>query len=373
MEPIQLGQRLKYARDRAGLTLAQVKERTGIGESSISEFENDKREPSVSQLNAMGQCYRRSVAFFLSREPLPNETVLWRQRPGDQAQQRQLEMEFLSLCERYHNLEVWTERKTVAMLPSAEGTPETFRFAQAEELARTVRRDLALGDHPALALLQQLEEACGLKVFHLAFEPSGTAACAMSPTFGAAVLLNAKNVRWRRNFDLAHELFHLLTWNVFKPSTAGDRQPAADEEKLADCFAANLLMPDEAMKSAVTARSTGGQLALDAVFDMARQFDVSVEALLWRLHWLYRSSGQRAQTEQHIKRACACARLYEEREHTEPPVRPARFDALAVSALRRGEIAIGRFAEYMGISRRAAMEYIEQESVGDEAIELAPA
>ena len=38
-----------------------------------------------------------------------------------------------------------------------------------------------------------IEEVCGVKVFHLDFEPSGTAASAVSETFAAAVLLNAKN------------------------------------------------------------------------------------------------------------------------------------------------------------------------------------
>jgi predicted HTH domain antitoxin len=43
---------------------------------------------------------------------------------------------------------------------------------------------------------------------------------------------------------------------------------------------------------------------------------------------------------------------------------------LAVRALRNAEISVGRFAEYMGISRQAAMAYVEEGSVGDEAFEL---
>jgi len=37
---------------------------------------------------------------------------------------------------------------------------------------------------------------------------------------------------------------------------------------------------------------------------------------------------------------------------------------------RSGEISVGRFAEYLGISRREAMAYVEEESGADEAIEL---
>ncbi len=368
---ITLGERLKYARERAGLTMAQVKERTEIGGSSLSDFENGKREPSISQLASLGRCYRRSVAFFVSEGALPKEVVLWRKRPPAQAEA--IEAEFLALCERYHNLEVWTDKTATVELPFVHGEAETFGFPQAELLAKKVRQDLSLGAQPALALLRELEEDCGLKLFHLDFEPTGTAACALSPTFGAAILLNAKNARWRRNFDLAHELFHLLTWNVFNPPGGNAGEHPAREEKLADSFASNLLMPEESVRASVNARMRDHKLPLDAVFEIARQFDVSVEAMLWRIHWLYRTKADKARTERDIESAKASASLYEDREQTTPPARPARFHALAVSALRKGDISLGRFAEYVGISRRQAMEYVEQESGADEAIELASA
>ncbi|HEY0462625.1 MAG TPA: ImmA/IrrE family metallo-endopeptidase [Polyangiaceae bacterium] len=79
-----------------------------------------------------------------------------------------------------------------------------------------------------------LEEQCGVKVFHLDFEPRGTAASSHSAGFGNAVLLNKKNPKWRRNFDLAHELFHLLTWNFVGSSSAGHGVWSESDEKLAE-------------------------------------------------------------------------------------------------------------------------------------------
>jgi transcriptional regulator with XRE-family HTH domain len=95
--------RLKYARDRAGLTGPQVKESTGIGESLLSEFEKGRREPSLSQLQVLAAAYRRSVAFFLAEGTVVPEVVLWRQRPVEGA--AEIEARFLRLCEQYHNLE----------------------------------------------------------------------------------------------------------------------------------------------------------------------------------------------------------------------------------------------------------------------------
>ena len=42
------------------------------------------------------------------------------------------------------------------------------------------------------------------------------------------------------------------------------------------------------------------------------------------------------------------------------------------NTLTAGNI-IGRFAEYMGISRREARQYVEQETDEDETIEIPPA
>lgn len=66
-------------------------------------------------------------------------------------------------------------------------------------------------------------------------------------------------------------------------------------------------------------------------------------------------------------------RTLDEHEDDRPAKWPARYHALAVKALRRGKISIGRCAEYLGISRQKAMKYLEQEPAGVEEIEVAPA
>ena len=367
----EVGSRLRHARERSGLTMTRVKERAGIGESSLSEFENGKREPSLSQLTALARAYRRPVSFFFASGPLPKETVLWRQRP--QAEAEEIEQTFLRLCGQFHNLEMWCGSKATTELPFAPADKAKLGFPLAEELAKQVRRELALGERPGLALLRELEERCGVKVFHHDFEPTGTAACALGDSFGPAVLLNSKNARWRRNFDLAHELFHLLTWHVRRGGADSAAECSADEERFADAFASNLLMPGDAVRSAVNSRLVDHKLSMDSIFEIAREFDVSLEALLWRLHWIYRHKQDEPKTRHDIEVAKSRSKLLEERDQEQPPARPARFRALALTALQRGELAIGRFAEYMAISRREAMGYIEQESAGDEAIELASA
>jgi Zn-dependent peptidase ImmA (M78 family)/DNA-binding XRE family transcriptional regulator len=365
----ELGERLKYARERAGLTLQQLSERSGLGLSSLSEWEAGKREPRLAQLQALAEALRRSTAFFIEKGRLPEEVVLWRSKPSS-PRAEDLEIRFLRLCEQYHYLETWCGEQKKACLPTVANATRGFGYREAEALATKVQQELRLGDRPALVLLSVLEEVCGIKVFHLDFEPAGTAACTLNESFGAGILLNARNVRWRRNFDLAHELFHLLTWGVFSPSKKAHVCADSQEEKFATCFARNLLMPRATLQPRVADILQKKGLKPDDVFDLARQFDVSIEALLRQLAFLYDRTEK--QTKDDLARCQALFSVWEGRAPDRPSVRPARFEALAVKALRAGELSLGRFTEYMEISRREARRYVQQEPVNDEEVQITP-
>ncbi|MCL4552288.1 MAG: XRE family transcriptional regulator [Candidatus Marsarchaeota archaeon] len=366
-----VSERLRYSRDRAGLTLSQVKEITGIGESSLSDFETGKREPKLSQLQKLVKAYHRSLEFILSDSEMPTEVVLWREYPKEGA--KAVESQFLQYCTRYHNLELWNDDVITPFLPSVQGRAESYNYAEAEALAKNVRDALGLGDRPALELLSVLQETCGAKVFHDKFEPSGTAASTKSDEFGMAVLLNANNKRWRRNFDLAHELFHLLTWHIFRrPTDDSSSKAGAREEQFADVFARSLLMPMDALTSAMSRYKHGDDMPVAVYFDVARQFDVSVDAVIWRWHHVSGRGEQGAdKSRREVAEAHRLTRMLEQRADTVPSRWPDRYKSLGVEALRNGQISVGRFAEYLEISRREAMEYVEQEAEESEEAQAA--
>jgi len=366
---MSIASRLKYARQAMNLTLNEVEELTGIGSSTLSEFENGKRDPRLFQLKQLSEAYRRSLAFFLDEGKLLPEVVLWRQKPTS-PRAEEVQADLLKLAEQYHNLELWCDDVEELDLPFASGNAETFDYPKAEKLARDFRTKYGLGERPGQMLLRVLEEVCKVKVFHLLFEPTGSAACTQSDRYGAAVLLNSHNVRWRRNFDLAHELFHLLTWRVFRQETHSEGVEASDrEEKRATCFARNLLIPQESLRIAIDSQRDGHtKLTFDGLFEVARQFDVSVEALLWQMSFVYRIPKERIQDT--LERLQGQVGFWDDRERDEPSVRPLRFRVLARQALRKGLLSTGRYAEYLGISRRDAMETVEQDAVEDAEVEV---
>ena len=366
-----LAERLKHARNSLGLTLQRVSELTEIGLSTLSDYENANREPKFSVLKKLADIYRRPVSFFLDDGPIQPFVVLWLHKP-DSPVAEELRARFEMLAEQYHNLEIWCGEHGRRDLPFAsEPHAAEFQPLHAARLAGKFRRGFGLGDQPGQSLLSVLEETCKVKVFHLAFEPAGGVACCRSDRFGAAVLLNANSARRQRNVDLARALFHLLTWPVFRVEAAEDEIEVTEAEgALAAGFARHLLMPEEPSREAADELTVpAGALRFADVFEIARKFDVSVEAVLERLSDINRISAEEvpALIERWFNEMC----YWDSREQDAPLARPLRFRVLATDALRRGAISAGRFAEYVGVSRREAMEIVARGAEEDAEVETA--
>lgn len=359
---ISLNERLLHARKQVGLTLESVSEKTGIGISSLSDYENGKREPRISQLKKLSDTYHRPFSFFLDEGPVSTEAVLWREKPEEGA--GEIESRFLKLCFQYSHLERLLDDPVAGDLPNESGNSADYGYLQAENLANNVRNLLRLGDHPGNTLYRVLEERCGIKLFYKDFLPSGSALSSKSDSFGYAIILNPANKRWRRNFDLAHELFHLLTWEIFEHNTAETSNVASNmEDKYAQCFARNILMPPDALKNTIETHKKNGKLYIESLFDIARLFDVSLDTLIWQIHMTYNwGKNIEGNTQGLIKRVKEREKQVEQkRMDTKPPEWPERYFALAHQALNEGKISTGKFAEYLEISRYEAMKYIEQE------------
>jgi Zn-dependent peptidase ImmA (M78 family) len=161
-------------------------------------------------------------------------------------------------------------------------------------------------------------------------------------------MLNKDSKQWRRNFDLAHELFHLITWKA--------RQNNTEEESFADHFASTLLMPENALRDTVeTALTDDKKISYDKLNAIARQFNVSIDALCWRLHYVYNIPANMIKYT--IDKTKAYANLPVRQSDT-PPDLPSRYKSLAVTALKEGEISSHQFANYLGINVSDTHNYL---------------
>jgi len=364
---MNIGKRLQFARNAIGYTLKQAEDKSGVGISAISEFENSKREPKFSQLSKLANAYKKDVTFFLSDQPLDKSLMLWRKAPPDD-ERKKTEAEFRQLCQQYHRLELCNNEKHTKPLPEPDQkNADQFNFKDAENLAVKVNKEFCLGDIPSASLKQILEERYYVKIFHLDF--NGSAISFYDESLGYAILLNNNSKLWRRNYDLAHELFHLLTWKIFR--TTQDNVPGDNEEKFANAFASRLLLPTDAVKDKIESKiDSGDSIELEELDEIAREFCVSTEALLWRLCSLYRIKSEVIQ--KFVEKYRSDKDQLPERQSDIPDCLPERYQSLAIRALRQGNLSLMQFKKFMRISYTQAEKYLaEPEDFTDEKIAIA--
>jgi Zn-dependent peptidase ImmA (M78 family) len=226
---------------------------------------------------------------------------------------------------------------------------EGFSHKQAAGLGEKMSQSFSLGARPASSLVSVLEEAYGVKIWYEDLGRDGSALATIG-TFGPAILINAREPRWRRNFSVAHEVFHLLTWNALPAELLGkDENIRTKVEAWANSFAAALLLPAGMVDNAVSSRLRDGKIAIAELIDIARQFDVSTDALLWRVTNLGRL---RKEVCEQVLMDTDVQNLDAERRRDDwdaPSIPPARFVRLGHLAYVRGDIGIKRLADLLGV------------------------
>jgi XRE family transcriptional regulator, fatty acid utilization regulator len=348
---VQLAARIRERRDALKLTQKALAERAGFQQhQTISQIEKGEREVKAWELARIANALHVSVVDLLSETAMePSPAVLWRQAPAEDKAVR--EAEFLESCRRYAHVEqlvgIETPRAMPCALPLdlAQCTP-----GQVAELAAEVRRHLGLGERPAAELVKALEDCCGVKIWYANLGKEASAASVYGD-FGPAILMNSTEAPWRRNYNFAHELFHLLTWNdSTTASIQGNANLLERADKLADRFASHLLLPADVTLAAFDRRVSSNAVSYADLITLARELEVSTAALLWRLANLGRlkqeTVNQLLDNEQfrRLDRTSMRGRWWD------PPPIPERFVRLAFLAYSRGRLSKARLAEYLGVT-----------------------
>lgn len=218
---------------------------------------------------------------------------------------------------------------------------------------------LDLGSRPALALQRVMEQVLRTKILFIQLSDFGSAASTIHLTFGAAIVVNNEEAPWRINFTLAHELFHILTWDAFP---AGDMQlnetHFKDIEKKADRFASTLLLPEREVRQELRDRMAGQTLSFSDVIDVAHEFGVSTQALLYRMANMHLIPWEMADAAAHNEELVMLDRRIRRDAGYDAP-ESQRFTLLAAKCLRKGLISRGKFAELLEIDRSDIDEYLE--------------
>lgn len=347
--------RLVAARESAGYNLKEAAKALGFNNyQTLSDIEKGKRGMNAHELMSIARVYRRDLLYFFEQDVRPDPKPLWRKSPD--ADVKKPERTFLEHLEHYAELE-----RLLRIQPQAYRFPVNCTRADfdrpgyecATTLAHEVHRILDLGKRPASRLMNILEQSLRLRIFHLELEPTVSGACVVDDALGVGILINRGDKPWRRNYDLAHELFHVLTWDLFSPKEIGEGTRKTRPEQYADAFASCLLLPETALLEALREITVGGEIRIIDIIELALEFEVSMEAVLWRLVNLGKLKKKDVEahladpTVRELDRSLRQAKQGDEA----PPQYPPRYVSLACRCLMDGVISRGVFAQYLGIER----------------------
>lgn len=161
---------------------------------------------------------------------------------------------------------------------------KTTPLRNAAEQGEQTAAAWGLGAIPAQRLREVAEQKLDLSILFVDADTSiSGAACHLED--GDVVLINRNECEGRRNFDIGHEVFHILTWHEMPPEAfelaeQNFTQKRSRVEMLANSFASGLLMPTASVK----ARWGHGTDNLGAWLSRhAAEMLVSPDALYWRM------------------------------------------------------------------------------------------
>jgi len=281
----QIGDRIRLAREEKSLTQEWLAAKLGFNDrQTISTIETGVRQLQPDELTKLCQHLGKPLTFF-------TDPYIVTEPHAFSYRAKRNTKDVAAFEQKAHNL-ISANRRFRAVLdePAVPIGSQLRRFGKqtpiplATIVGERVSKAMALGDVPALKLRETIESA--VKVMVLFVDAPATisgAACHLPD--GDFILINRDEPSFRRNYDLGHEFFHILTWEEMPPNKLDaelDEKEKPRVEKLADAFTAGLLMPTELVSKRWHNRP-GGQDITNAILNQAMEFHVSGIAMLWRL------------------------------------------------------------------------------------------
>jgi len=358
-----LDKRIMAARQAAGFSITEAAQKLGFKNyQTLSAIEKGTRKINAHELIMMARLYGRNLDYFLESDVAPDPVPLWRK--ARKTDVNQIQRQFLSFLKNYSNVEhlLGLKRRWKDIQKNYDRDDFSVNgFEQADKLGADIHNFLDLGSRVSLNLLNVLENKLRFKILHLSLGDGVSGASVVDNILGVGILINAKDAPWRRHFDLAHELFHVITWNVFSPEEIGNGTTKTRPEQYADIFASSLLLPEAHLLNALKETATDNEIRVIDIIELAKEFGVSREAVLWRLVNLKKLKKSQAQRvldnpkfrdlDRNMRR-----RLYNK---DKPSKFPSRFTSLACRCLMEGKISRGAFAEYLEIDRAEIDDYLD--------------
>ena len=355
-----IGYRVKAARDAKGWTQDQLTQGLGLNDrQSVSDIENGKRALKPEELLELSDLLDRDIEYFIDPFAVAGEAQFsWRAAP--EVPEDSLDG-FELKAGLWIGLLRWLreqQNSQTSVLKRALRLSAQSSFEDAQERAESLAAELDLGVIPAESLIDKIERELDIPVLFVdtveAEDGKSISGATCHLEEMGVIVINRNETEARRFYDLAHELFHALTWDVMKPdhresNSVEDRNKKKRIEQLADNFAAALLMPRASLDKLI---DHDRQDDIAHLCEVAALLRVSPVALAWRLFNLQRIDDDARRS------------LSQERQRSSVSGPPKRFSTTFVrmlhEAVENGRLSARKAAKAMGLGLGGLTELFAQ-------------
>lgn len=342
----QIGRRIKAVRESRRMTQADLSRILGFNDrQTLAAMEAGERRVSPEELVRTAEALQVEVDVFLDPYLLIGEGAFsFRAKEVDEPTLAAFEDQARRWIATYRELGRQSGSEPRRLGHKLELYPWSS-FEDAEASAETLWKSWELGDVPADRLEDAIETHLGALVLYVDAAEGISGAASQLPGL-QSILVNRREPRGRRSFDLAHELFHVLTWDAMPPRRVEplEIKPAKGNrvEQMAESFASALLMPAAVIAGRWASRGDE-ELSL-WLGRTAADLRVSVPALRWRLVNL----GCLAKGD--ARALSAAPRPATARAERMPLLFSRRFVERVASAVEDGRLSLRRAAGLLGLT-----------------------
>lgn len=368
LSPIELGERLKMARETANITQDVAAKAAGVARTTLVSIEKGQRAARLEEIQELSRLYGISANSLLRREAVHVDLVpRFRSLPetagtGSEQAARMLsdlvraevELENILGIEKPYN---YPAEKTIL--------PGDVR-KQAEQDAQSLRNWMGIGEGPIQDLFSLLELQLGVRVYSRKLDPKVSGLFAYDEAVGACILINASHREDRKILTGAHELGHFIGTRRRPEIYQDQKQENSREERYANAFASAFLMPARAVMEKFKDLTLGStHLTRRHIILLANFFGVSRQAMVLRLeelgltkkgtwNWFMDNGGI---TDEQVRQVLGSGAK-------EPMpldgAQSSRLFLLAIEAWKKDLISEGQMSEMLKLNRESVRELLDE-------------
>lgn len=268
-------ERLKRAREAAGLSLRALAEQVGVSHAAIKKYEDGVNTPDSSQLLKLAKVLGVRSEYFFRPFNIQLEGIEYRKRANTPKKLvNRIHANVVEQAERWHELTNLYPQFPVKPFAIPANLPATVNtLDEIEPIAALVREAWKLGEDPITDLVDVLETH-GILVIFTALDSEEKFDGLAAHIGNQPVIVVSQN--WtgdRQRFTLAHELGHLMLH--------GRLAEGLDEEKACHRFAGALLLPATAIRQQLGQRRN--MIEWQELYLLKHEFGLSMAGCLFRV------------------------------------------------------------------------------------------